>query len=153
MKQTQIIKESLKKAISYKEYKDLVNRLVKEKSTTGNLKTEALIEYTKLNDRRMKRWDKTLKVPTNVENAIPSFDAKVTWLVITESWCGDAAHVVPVINKIAEINPNINYRVVLRDENPQLMDAFLTFGNRAIPKLIIIDDQNIFTDYYHRSQY
>lgn len=142
MKQTQIIKESLKKAISYKEYKDLVNRLVKEKSTTGNLKTEALIEYTKLNDRRMKRWDKTLKVPTNVENAIVSFDAKVTWLVITESWCGDAAHVMPVINKIAEMNKNIDFKVVLRDDNEALMNEFLTNGSKSIPKLIMLDENN-----------
>lgn len=142
MKQTQIIKESLKKAISYKEYKDLVAKLVKEKSTTGNLKTEALIEYTKLNDRRMKRWDKTLKVPTNVENAIASFDAKVTWLVITESWCGDAAHVMPVINKIAEINKNIDFKVVLRDDNEALMNEFLTNGSKSIPKLIMLDENN-----------
>jgi hypothetical protein len=61
-------------------------------------------------------------------------------VVITESWCGDAAHVLPAINKIAELNDNIEMKVVLRDENLELMDAFLTNGGRAIPKVIMVDD-------------
>ncbi len=135
-----IIQSGIKKSMPYKVYRNLVNDLAKKCATTGHNQSAALIKYTKLNDRRMKRWDKTLKVSAASKKRLSEFDMKVTWLVIAESWCGDAAHILPVLNKIAEINPNINYRVVLRDENPQLMDAFLTFGNRAIPKLIIIDD-------------
>jgi hypothetical protein len=45
-----------------------------------------------------------------------------------------------VLNKVAEFNGNIDLRLVLRDENPELMDGFLTNGNRAIPKLLMIDD-------------
>ncbi len=88
----------------------------------------------------MKRWDKTLKVSTSVEDKITSIDTKVTWLVITESWCGDAAHVMPVINKVAEMNKGINFKVVLRDENEALMNQFLTNGSKSIPKLIMLDD-------------
>ena len=43
--------------------------------------------------------------------------AYITWLVLTESWCGDAAHVVPAINKIAELSDNIDLKLVFRDEN------------------------------------
>jgi len=136
-----IIEDSLIKGISYTAYRDLVERLVSENSTTGATKTEALIEYTKLNDRRMKRWDKTLKIPLNFEEKIKSIDYKVTWLVITESWCGDAAHLMPVMNKISEMNKNINFKVVLRDENDELMNQFLTNGSKSIPKLIMIDDE------------
>jgi len=140
MKQQKIIEQSLKKGITYSEYIELVEKLVEEKSTTGNSKTEALINYTKLNDRRMKRWNKTLKVSRNVEDKVASFDTKVTWLVITESWCGDAAHLMPVMNKISEMNKNINLQVVMRDENEALMNQFLTNGSKAIPKLIMIDE-------------
>lgn len=135
-----IIKDSIDKAVSYIEYRNLVEQLVSENSTTGNEKTEALIEYTKLNDRRMKRWDKTLKIPVSLEEKIKSLDTKVTWLVITESWCGDAAHLMPVINKVAEINKNIDFKVVLRDENEHLMNQFLTNGSQSIPKLIMLDE-------------
>ena len=136
-----IIAESLNKSMSYIEYKDLVSKLVEEQSTTGNEKTEALISYTMLNDRRIKRWDKTVKLSDDIVAKIKTFDKKVTWLVITESWCGDAAHVMPVINKVAELNDNIDYKVVLRDDNDALMHQFLTNGGRAIPKLIMIDDE------------
>ena len=134
-----IIKDSLNNSISYNEYRDLVLNLVAVNSTTGNKKTEALANYTMLNDRRMKRWDKTVKLSDNTKEKIESYNKKVTWLVITESWCGDAAHIMPVINKVAELNDNIDYRIVLRDDNDDLMNEFLTNGGRAIPKLIMID--------------
>src|SRR5210317_515461 len=122
----ELISTSIKNSISYTEYRQLVEQLVSEESTTGELISDDLINYTKLNDRRMRRWDKTVKVSSEHETMIKSFDKPTTWLVITESWCGDAAHVVPVINKVAELNDNIEYRVVLRDENEALMNAFLT---------------------------
>jgi len=141
IKINQIIEKSLKRSISYTEYRKLVEDLVKNNSTTGNEKTEALAEYTKLNDRRMKRWDKTLKISEESQNIFSQYDKRTTWLVLTESWCGDAAHVIPVINKVAEFNDNINLRLILRDENEELMNAYLTNGGKAIPKLIAIDKE------------
>jgi len=135
-----IIKDSLAKSISYTEYTTLVNNLVENKDTTGTDKSENLVEYTMLNAKRMKRWDKTLKVNASVKERIEKIDKKITWLVLTESWCGDAAHVVPVMQKVAELNPNINVKVVLRDENEALMNNFLTNGGKSIPKLIMVDE-------------
>ncbi|TNJ44209.1 thioredoxin family protein [Tamlana fucoidanivorans] len=136
-----VVKHSLENSMSYETYSELVNRLVEIKGTTGSDSSEALVEYTKLNQRRMKRWDKTTKVSEATKAMISSLPHKMTWLLITESWCGDAAHVVPVINKLAALNDNIKLHIVLRDEHPELMDMFLTNGARAIPKLLIIDDE------------
>jgi len=138
---TDIITESLKRTMSYQEYRDLVKQLVIEESTTGNEKTEALANYTMLNDRRMKRWDKTLKISEEIKEKVSNFYGNVTWLVITESWCGDAAHVIPALNKIAELSQNIELKLVLRDQNEALMDQFLTNGGRSIAKLIMIDNK------------
>lgn len=135
-----IIKDSLKKAISYQDYRVLVKDLVAKESTTGNEKTEDLANYTMLNDRRMKRWDKTVKVDEAVKEKIANTNINQTWLVLTESWCGDAAHIMPVINKVAELNNTIDFKVVLRDENLDLMNQFLTNGGKSIPKLILIDN-------------
>jgi len=135
-----IINESLQKGISYQDYRALVRDLVEQESTSGNEKTEALINYTMLNDRRMKRWDKTVKLSEDIIKKVSSFKGNITWLVITESWCGDAAHVIPILNKIAEQSENIALKLVFRDENPELMDQFLTNGGRAIAKLIMIDN-------------
>lgn len=135
-----IIKESIEKSMSYQDYRVLVKQLVDKNSNTGEEKTEALANYTFLNDKRMKRWDKTIKVSDAVQDKLKAFNEPVTWLVITESWCGDAAHVMPALNKVASLNDKIDFKVVLRDENLELMDAFLTNGGRSIPKLIMIDN-------------
>ena len=135
-----IINNSLENAISYQDYRELVIDLVSKESTTGVEKNEALANYTMLNDRRMKRWDKTVKVSEAAQHKISTLKTNQTWLVLTESWCGDAAHLMPVMNKVAGLNNNINFKVVLRDENQALMNAFLTNGGQAIPKLIMIDN-------------
>lgn len=134
-----IIKQGIERSISYSAYRSLMKQLVEENSTTGLEKSESLAEYTKLNDRRMNRWDKTLKISEASKAKLSKFNSNMTWLAISESWCGDAAHVLPVLYKIAELI-NINFRVVLRDENLELMDLFLTNGARAVPKLIMIDN-------------
>lgn len=134
-----IIETSLKRSISYQAYRELVAQMATDNRSSGLDITEATIKFTKLNDRRMKRWDKTLKISNKDHTRIKSFDQPVTWLVISESWCGDSAHVLPVLNKIAETNKHIDLKIVFRDKNPELMNMFLTYGNTAIPKLIILD--------------
>ena len=134
-----ILNLSLQKGINYAAYRTLVSQLVEQNSTTGNEKTEALANYTKLNDKRMKRWDKTVKLSEALQQKIIKYPEKLTLLVLTESWCGDAAHIIPVINKIAVLNPNIELKLVLRDENEGLMNHFLTNGGKAIPKLIAVN--------------
>ena len=135
-----VIEESLKKSPSYQDYRTLLSRLVEENATTGTNQSEALINYTALNDRRMKRWDKTVKISEADKITIKNATVHQTWIVLTESWCGDAAHVIPVINKVAELNTGINLQLVMRDENEQLMDLFLTNGGKSIPKLIQFDN-------------
>lgn len=135
-----IINDSLKQSMSYKGYRTLVGNLVNKHSTTGLDKSEAMVGYTVLNEQRMKRWDKTIKVNQETAQKLATFNGNVTWLLLTESWCGDAAHVVPAINKVAELSPNINLRLALRDENDALMQQFLTNGGKSIPKLIVIDN-------------
>lgn len=134
-----VLKDSLKGSMSYASYRSLVKLLVEDNSNSGIEKSESLAEYTKLNDRRMNRWDKTFKISDADKTILSNFNDNISWLVITESWCGDAAHIVPVLNKMAEFI-NINFRVVLRDENLELMDMFLTNGAQSIPKLVMIDN-------------
>ncbi len=59
---TEIIKKSLQSSISYDEFTELMSTLAQNEGTTGAEKTEALVNYTKLNDRRVKRWNKTVKL-------------------------------------------------------------------------------------------
>ena len=135
-----ITSSNIDKSMSFTEYYQLVEKLVHNQGTTGNEQTEAMVNYTKLNYTRMKRILKTTPVAKEVINSADCLNDPLTWLVITESWCGDAAQNIPVLAKIAEGNANINLRIILRDENPQLMDQYLTKGSRSIPKLICVDE-------------
>lgn len=140
----EIIEKSLGNSYKYEEFKDLASNLLAEGRSTGHEQSEALTNYSLLNDRRMKRLDKTIKISDKTITEIKQIKDPQTWLVITESWCGDAAQNLPVIHKIGETNPLIDLKLVLRDDNEDLMKQFLTNGGKAIPKLIALDkDKNI----------
>ena len=137
-----INKEVLANALSYTAYRELTDRLVAENKTTGQNQSEAMLHYTKMNGVRMKRLDKTTKLTEDSLNMLSQIDQPQTWLVLTEAWCGDAAQVLPVMNKLAEANANIDLKLIMRDEHLDIMDAYLTNGARSIPKLIVIDQQS-----------
>lgn len=61
-------------------------------------------------------------------------------LVLAEDWCGDASNTVPVLARLAADAPEVEMRVVKRDENPGLMDLYLTNGSRSIPLAVILDE-------------
>lgn len=134
-----IIENSSKKGISYDEFRKLVSSLLEEGKSTGPEQSESLLNYSMLNDRRMKRLDKTIQLSEETIAKVKEVDQPVTWLVLTEGWCGDAAQTLPIINKIAEESNYIDLKIVLRDENEDLMNQFLTNGGKAIPKLIALD--------------
>lgn len=136
----QIIKSSLENSLSYNEYRELVNKLLNENKSTTKNGGEELVEHSKMNNTRMKRLDKTIKLNKETTNKFKKLNNSQTWLVLAEGWCGDAAQNLPVINKIAELNEKINLRIVLRDENIDLMNNFLTNGGQAIPKLIALNE-------------
>ncbi len=63
-------------------------------------------------------------------------------LVITEDWCGAAIASLPYVIKLVESAPQIEMRIFLRDQNPDLMDQFLKDGRyRSIPVYVLFDDQ------------
>jgi hypothetical protein len=139
----EIIKGSLERTMTYDSFKILVKALAEEGGTTGLEQTDAYKQYTVLNDKRMKRWDKTFKISEAQAMQLNDFNRKIIWLVITESWCGDAAPTLPVMNKISRENQNIQLKIVLRSEHPELMESFHTHGKLSIPKLIMIDQQTL----------
>ncbi|WP_298136703.1 thioredoxin family protein [Flavobacterium sp.] len=136
-----IINKSIENSFSYDEYRTFVSDLAKQNKTTGHDQREDLIHYTQLNEARLHRLDKTLHVIDEVKSAIENISKEYIWLVLTESWCGDAAQILPVINKMADLSDKIDLKIVLRDDNEDLMNLFLTNGTKSIPKLIIIDNE------------
>lgn len=134
-------------AYTYSAYMHLMETVVLENRTTGPKQSEALSHYTKLNLARMQRLNKTASIHESLREVVDQIDIPQTWYILTEAWCGDAAQNIPTIVAASLSNPLITVRFLLRDENPELMDAYLTNGGRSIPKLIAVDEDfnEIFT--------
>lgn len=139
-----LISQALENSMSYREYTDLVAALVKENGTSGITQTDDYRHYTMLNDRRMRRWERKITLDNPQRKALENLKTPYIWLVLTESWCGDAAPVLPAIQALAEGSPLLDLRIALRDENPELMDRFLTDNARSIPKLLAIHPEKDF---------
>ena len=137
------MKEYIEKSMTYAEYIKLIDDLLIDGKTTGETQSEAMFNYGKLNRQRMHRLEKTIKLNDSLKEKAGKIGRKMIWLVITEGWCGDAAQNIPTIEKIAAESANIETRYVLRDENLELIDAYLTDNARSIPKLIALDAETL----------
>lgn len=93
--------------------------------------------YTKLNWSRLNRWLKTGVLSDKMKAAVAEISTPQQWIIITEPWCGDAAHIVPFLQMIAALNPQIHVEYELRDAEPFRINSYLTNGGKSIPKLII----------------
>jgi hypothetical protein len=138
------MKASVAKALfnsySYSEYKKVVSDLLEVGKSTGMRQSEDLTHYTLLNETRLRRLDKTIKISEENVSKLQALKKQYIWLVIAEGWCADGAQSLPVFDKMAlETDGKIDLKIVLRDDNDDVMNDFLTNGARAIPKLIVID--------------
>ena len=133
----------IEKSMTFAEYIKLIDDLLLDGKTTGIVQSDAMFNYGKLNRQRMHRLEKTVNLDESLKEKTRSLDVRWIWLVITEGWCGDAAQNIPVIEKIAAENEGIETRYVLRDENLELMDRYLTNNARSIPKLICLDAETL----------
>lgn len=129
--------------MKFEEYSSYFESILAHPEQFEVYQDEEYLAYTKLNWSRMNRWMKKLIIEKEVINLIDNFNSKQHWILITEPWCGDAAHAIPVIYKMIKDNPNIDLDIQLRDEDPFLIDQYLTNGGKSIPKLIIRDDSNL----------
>ncbi len=138
IKHSQILRKDYKRyirdGISYDQYK------IQMAEDFQFNKDEKVKSYIQLNQSRMHRVEKTYAISENITHHLNTSKNKTYWLVLTEHWCGDASQILPVLNAIAKASHgNIELKLVYRDENPELMDAYLTDGTRSIPKLIQLD--------------
>lgn len=140
---TSIVK-ALQKEYSYAEYRKLIVDLLQEDKVTGIEQSEDLLNYSALNETRMHRLDKTIAISDENIVLLQSLKNNYIWLVLSEGWCGDAAQILPVLNKMALASSGkIELKIVLRDENEELMNLFLTNGSKSVPKLIVLEKASL----------
>lgn len=83
--------------------------------------------------------------------ALPNGPARI--LALAEAWCGDVYRELPTVARIAEV-AGMELRVFLRDENPDIMDEFLSNDgkSRAIPVFVFYTkDTRYITQFTERS--
>lgn len=133
---------NLLNTLTYQEYRATIAQLLAEGKATGHDQNPDLVHYSELNQARMHRLDKTIQVLPEVVTWFSKLTKKHIWLVLAEGWCGDAANSIPVLQKMADLTPTNELKIVLRDDNDEIMQQFLTNGARAIPKLVVIDAES-----------
>ena len=100
-------------------------------------------KYIPINQQRVKRIRKALAkdgLRRDLLAASSGLRAGLRMLVLNEFWCGDGAQILPVHEALeAEAAGKLEVRVLLRDDNLEVMDLFLTNGGRSIPKTVLLD--------------
>ena len=128
-------KNYLQKGIGYDQYK---KQMAEDLALNPDLKIK---EYINLNQRRIHRVEMTYTPSPEMIKQVKNLKHKTYWLILTEHWCGDASQTLPALNAIAHLSEGkIEMRLVYRDKNDELMNAYPTNGKRSIPKLIQLDE-------------
>ena len=78
------------------------------------------------------------RVPEWAVEAAQRLPGRYRLVVLSEDWCGDATNSVPILAKWAEQVPNVELRVLRRDEHPEVMNRYLTGTARSIPVVIVL---------------
>ncbi|HLT87430.1 MAG TPA: thioredoxin family protein [Sphingobacterium sp.] len=126
--------------MTFQEYLDYFEQILASPEDYDPYGDEEYLNYTKLNWSRMNRWLKRFEPNDATKSLIASITEPQHWIVITEPWCGDAAHSVAQLYQIVKNNPNIDFEIQLRDKEPFLIEDYLTNGSKSIPKLVIRND-------------
>jgi hypothetical protein len=81
------------------------------------------------------------RVPAWAVEAASRLEARFRLVVLAEDWCGDATNTVPILARWAEAVPNVEMRILRRDEYPAVMDRYLTGGKaRSIPVVVVLTE-------------
>ena len=139
---TDIKNRIVSNALSYTQYINLTK--IEIENTDVNSLDDAektLFDYKKLNLQRSERIEKHHTIDAELKSIILNIKTPQNWIVITENWCGDSAQNLPYIAALTKVNPEINFKILLRDSNLEVMDKYLTNGTRSIPKLIAFDEE------------
>lgn len=94
------------------------------------------LHYLNYNWERQAHVHEEYTPPDDLRAAVTNIEEPQLWMVLTEPWCGDSAFLLPVIAEAAALNDDVTLRILLRDDNLDVMDQYLTDGSRSIPMLV-----------------
>ena len=127
--------------MTYDKYNSLFDQILGSDQPLAPYDQTDYFKYVGLNKKRQERWDKNGLISDALKTTMSEINSPQKWVLITEPWCGDAAHSVPFISKIAETNPNIELEIQLRDSGSEI-DNYLTNGGKSIPILVVRNENS-----------
>jgi len=130
-----------------KEYIKQFDEILEGKNKAYPYDSESYVQYVKLNRERIKRWTRKGTIIESLSNTVAKIQSPLQFLLITEPWCGDAAHSHAFITKLVELNPLIDLKFQNRDAVGSEINKYLTNGSKSIPILVVRDENgnDIFT--------
>ncbi len=134
-----------KGTISFEAFKQRTSELLQEgKASSGDVEQmPELLDFTKLNLKRMERIPQQVELDHTLVEKLLMLPEKLYWVVLVEGWCGDVAQNLPIIAQMADTTDKVELKLLWRDENPEVMDRYLTNGGRSIPKLIALRSDDL----------
>jgi len=102
---------------------------------------EQYLDQMTANKETFRKFFDDAKIRPEDRAALDRLGKKLSCLVLTEDWCGDALYNFPVFAKLVHGHPRVEMRIFLRDKNPDLMDQYLNQGiYRSIPVFAFFDE-------------
>lgn len=134
---------ALEQALRYTAFRQMADQEAEAQLTEEHTQELAMQAYIRQNVQRMRRWDRTLTLSEAEQARLEALPAPIMLVVLAETWCGDVSQILPVVNKLAESVEQLSLHILLRDQHLEVMDAFLTNGGRAIPKVLLVDPSDL----------
>ena len=125
-------------ALTFQQYLDLTKSIVESATPEGPYANPTTHRYTKSNLQRMQRVLDNTVISQRLYNQLSELSDDWIWLVISEPWCGDASWGVPALYLMANCSDRIDFKIILRDQHPDIMRNYQTAGSDSVPKLICL---------------
>lgn len=93
------------------------------------------------NRDRLDAAESRLKLDPADVAAFKKLSKPLNVLALAEDWCGDVIANLPIVGRLAQESGKLNLRILLRDQNDDVMQHYLNRGEfKSIPVFVFLDD-------------
>ena len=97
-----------------------------------------------MHEKDRRKWEESyskVTIPENTKEILSTKTRPINIVVFSADWCGDSRFGVPILAKIASLNPNIFLYILDRDENMELLREFTMNGDVRVPTVVIMNEK------------
>ena len=124
----------------------LLERITEEFYQTGNSLDDFLKDGTEEEQKRFRLYYRRLEKKFSPEEFRIDINYPVNLLVMATTWCWDSQTNIPVFVRIAENSPNINLKILNKDQYPFLIDRIN--DRERVPQVLMFSKDFYFLDHW-----